>query len=293
VRQSAEDILRRGIASEVHWLPRAPLWTFFADPFVLEEDDGSYTLFAERMNYRKGKGSIWSGRLEPGAQDWAPLIPLLEAEAHMSFPFAFRHQGKAYILCETWEAGGASLYAREEDSRWRFKGLIRLGNRTLVDAALHHDGTLWWLFCMHPGLRPIDNLYAYFAESPLGAWEPHPGNPILRDRSAARPAGPLFRTSDGLIRPAQDCTRTYGGALVLNRVVELSPTAYREEVVRRIAPLEPYAAGLHAICPAGDWTLIDGKRWRFHPLDPIRKLFSGGKSRTRRQRLRATWPAKQ
>ncbi|WP_395022685.1 hypothetical protein [Dongia sp.] len=292
VAQPADDILRNGITAEVRWLPRPPLWTFLADPFVLPESDGRITVFAEHMDYRSGKGSIWSGSFNPaGGDNWIRFAPLLEAEAHMSFPFAFRHEGRAHMLCETWEAGGASLYVREEDGTWRFREFVRPGDRTVVDSVLHHDGQHWWLFCMHPGRRPIENLFLYFSRSPFGPWEPHPGNPILRDRSAARPAGPIFETAQGLIRPAQDCSTTYGGALTLNRIIELSPTAYREEVVRRIAPLPLYQAGLHAICPAGDYTIIDGKRWRMYPLDPLRKLFSGGKSKARRTRLRATWPA--
>jgi hypothetical protein len=290
VEQSADDVLLNGITTAVRWLPRPPLWTFLADPFVLKEADGSCTVFAEHMDYRRGKGGIWSGRFQPDADsNWARLSPVVEAEAHMSFPYAFWHEGKAHLLCETWEAGGASLYVRDDNGAWRFQELLRPGDRTVVDTVLHHDGALWWLFCMHPGRRPIDNLFLYFAPSPLGPWQAHPGNPIVQDRSAARPAGPIFQTSQGLIRPAQDCSRTYGGALTLNRILELSPTAYREEVVRRIAPVAPYAAGLHAICPVGDRTLIDGKRWRMHPFDPVRKLFSGGRSKVRRQRLRAGW----
>lgn len=294
VTQSVDDIVRNGITAEVRWLPRPPLWTFLADPFILRETDGTTTVLAERMNYRSGKGSIWSGRFDPAGGDaWVRFAPLLEGDAHMSFPFAFWHEGRAYILCETWEAGGASLYEREDDGNWRFKDLIRPGGRTVVDSVLHHDDRHWWLFCMHPGRRPLENLFLYFSQSPFGPWQPHPGNPILCDRAAARPAGPVFATSQGLIRPGQDCSTTYGGALTLNRIVELSPTAYREEVLRRIAPHRPYGAGLHAICPAGDYTIVDGKRWRTHPLDPLRKLFSGGKSKARRSRLRATWPAPQ
>jgi hypothetical protein len=292
IEQNVESIVREGITGEVRWLSRPPLWTFLADPFVLEEGDGSRSLFAERMDYRAGKGSIWSARLRPEAgRDWAQFSPLLEAEAHMSFPFAFRDEvGQVTLLCETWEAGGASRFVRSEDGSWQFNGLVRPGERTQVDGVLHQDGKRWWFFCMHPARRPLENLFLYSAESAAGPWRPHPANPILRDRSAARPAGPLIQTSGGLIRPAQDCSTTYGGALVLNRVLELTPTAYREEVVRRIEPIAPYSSGLHAICPAGEQTIIDGKRWRFHPLDPFRKMLSGGRTKARRERLKAAWP---
>lgn len=285
VPQSAEDIARNGLTHPVQWLPRGRLWTFLADPFVLPEGNGTYRLFAERMDYVKGRGSIWSGVIQPEAgRQWVSLAPLLEADAHMSFPFAYTHQGQDHLLCETWETGGASLYARDAGG-WRFKQMLAPGGITVVDAALHHDGERWWLFCCHPGRRPMENLYLYHAPDPIGPWCPHPANPVVRDRAGARPAGPLFRTVDGLMRPSQDCSITYGGALTIKRVVDLTPTTYREEVVRRIAPVRPYSWGLHHLCPAGDFTLIDGKAWRMHPLDPARKLLSIGRAGRRRRRL--------
>jgi hypothetical protein len=92
------------------------------------------------------------------------------------------------------------------------------------------------------------------------------------------------------MRPAQDCTKTYGGAVVVNRIVTLSETQYEEVPVRRIEPIAPYRQGLHTLCPAGPYTLIDGKRWRFHPLDPLRKLLSGRRTERRRRRLRRRKP---
>jgi hypothetical protein len=68
-----------------------------------------------------------------------------------------------------------------------------------------------------------------------------------------------------LYRPAQDCSRTYGGALVLNRVTRLTETAFAEEVAVRVEPdrTGPYPDGLHHFVPFGDVTIIDGKRERF------------------------------
>ncbi|HLO75965.1 MAG TPA: hypothetical protein VK196_05860 [Magnetospirillum sp.] len=291
VEQSAVDIVRNGLTAPVRWLA-PPVWTFLADPFVLPEPDGGWRLFAERMSYIHGKADIWSGRLNPArGRRWVDLKPLLSADAHMSFPFAFEVDGRRYLLCETWEAGAASLYV-EDGGSWRFDTMLTPDGATMVDAALHHDGERWWMFCCHPGRRPMANLYVYHAPHPRGPWTPHPLNPVVRRAASARPAGPLFRDGAALIRPAQDCSATYGGALVFNRVVELSPTAYREEVVRRIGPVQPYGLGLHAICPAGEVTIIDGRRWRMHPLDPLRKLIFGGRAGQRRAELRRLWPVK-
>ena len=67
------------------------------------------------------------------------------------------------------------------------------------------------------------------------------------------------------MRPAQDCSRTYGGAITFNRIVRLTPTAFEEEVVGRLAPEAdgPYPDGLHTISSAGGVTIIDGKVLRF------------------------------
>lgn len=288
VAQSAEDILARGLAVPVRWLPPPPTWTFFADPFVLPEP-GGVRLYAERMDYRRGRGEIWSGPLDTSAARWASLRPLLAEPAHMSFPFAFFRDGVPHLLCETWEAGGASLYSGH-GGVWRPEGRIAPQGRAVVDGALHHDGARWWLFCGHPGADPDAALYLYHAAELAGPWTPHPANPVIRGAGGARSAGPLFTTGLGLIRPAQDCSRTYGGALVLQRVLALTPDEYREEPVRRLDPVVPWGQGLHHLCPAGAVTVIDGKRWRFHPLDPLRKAVSGWRTRRRRALLRRPAP---
>jgi len=67
-----------------------------------------------------------------------------------------------------------------------------------------------------------------------------------------------------LYRPAQDSSETYGGRLVINRVVQLDTHDYREEFVKCIEPLPggPHKAGIHTISAVGpNFTLVDGKRF--------------------------------
>jgi hypothetical protein len=82
------------------------------------------------------------------------------------------------------------------------------------------------------------------------------------DLRSARPAGPLFIMDGALYRPAQDCSVTYGGAVVINRVERLTPEEFVERPVRRLAPATqgPYPHGLHTLSGAGNVTLVDGKR---------------------------------
>src|SRR5207302_269972 len=77
-----------------------------------------------------------------------------------------------------------------------------------------------------------------------------------------RMAGPIIEAGGRVLRPGQDCTATYGGAVVVHEILELTPEAYRERAIARLAPdpAGPYPDGLHTLSAAGGWTLVDGKR---------------------------------
>lgn len=288
VAQSAADIARHGITAPVRWLALPQPRSLLADPFVMAEDDGSLTVVAESMDYHRPRGEIVAGRLQPDAEPWLTLRPLLHHDAHMSYPFPFRDQGRDHLLCETWEAQSASCYVRDGGA-WRFVRAV-LPGRPVIDATLHqHDGR-WWLFCTFRDDGPNTRLHLFHAATPAGPWTPHPANPVVDDISGARPGGPLFMADGRLVRPAQDCSRTYGGALVLKHVVRLDAEGYDEVPLRRLAPIAPYGDGLHHLCPAGDFTLIDGKRWRFHPSVLVHRLRGRRALLDRRQRLAASHP---
>ena len=77
----------------------------------------------------------------------------------------------------------------------------------------------------------------------------------------------LFRDSGHLIRPAQDCSRTYGGAVALNRVDVCTPENYSESTIEFIRPCpgsrNPH--GVHTLSAWGDRTLVDAKREWMNP----------------------------
>ena len=92
-------------------------------------------------------------------------------------------------------------------------------------------------------------------------------NPVVSDVRRARPAGAPFRREGKLIRPGQDCSRTYGGAMSLNLVETLSVSDYREREVQRIEPdWYPRLRATHTINATERFVATDGKillpRWR-------------------------------
>jgi hypothetical protein len=88
---------------------------------------------------------------------------------------------------------------------------------------------------------------------------------VKEDIRSSRPAGTPFFHEGELIRPAQDCSKTYGGRIVLNRVTRLTPTKFEEQQVAVVDPLtdSPYPNGIHTLSAVGNFTMLDAKRLVF------------------------------
>jgi hypothetical protein len=91
-----------------------------------------------------------------------------------------------------------------------------------------------------------------------------------------------------LLRPAQDCSSTYGAAVVPHRIVELTLDRFHEECLGRIGPEidGPYPNGFHTLNVLGERCLVDGKRTVFDPTWILRGRAHGRKVRARRARPR-------
>jgi hypothetical protein len=255
----------------IRWLDVPPGDRFLADPFAIARD-GGLTLLVEQYDYRTAKGHIATARWR-GGRTTGPFSKMMETPVHLSYPYAFEHGGDVYCVPEMSQAKRVELHrAVEFPNRWeRVATLVE--DFAAVDATVfRHDG-LWWLFCARVHQNEWIKLHAFYAGSLTGPWRPHSGNPLKADVRSSRPAGTPFVHEGVLYRPAQDCSRTYGGAVAINRVVRLSPTKF-EETVHRIVSLgadEPYSAGCHTLSAAGDRTVIDGKRLIFKPSEFARE----------------------
>jgi hypothetical protein len=230
VRECSAD----GRVRAVHALANPP-GRYLGDPFPIEVD-GRHFMFVEDYSYATRRGAIAVS--EAGPDDaWSPPRRVLERDHHLSYPFVFEHEGAIYMLPETGEAGRIELHrAVKFPDQWRLQRVL-LDGLTAVDATLHFEDGLVWLFAnVMEGHEDLGHLCLFFSPSLDGEWRPHPRNPVVTDPRRARPAGRLFRRGGVLVRPSQDCLRQYGRAVVLNRVDVLSPSEYRETPFERIEP---------------------------------------------------------
>jgi hypothetical protein len=187
-----------------------------------------------------------------------------------------------YCVPETRGENGVSLYhAVDLPARWERSATLIEGLEAVDATVFEYDGR-WWLFCTDYDEPRHHRLHAFHAPQLAGPYTPHELNPVKIDPRSAGCAGTPFVVDGTLYRPAQDCSRTYGASIVLNRIVELTPTAFREEVAATVAPNASYPAGVHTISSVGGMTLVDGKRRAFTVRRLAWRVMSALRGRGRR-----------
>jgi len=254
----------------VRWLPAPEKYTFIADPFIVERD-GVRALFVETYTEDHGRGAIDVLVLD---DDDAIVrrARAIDRDTHLSYPFPVDIDGTLYLVPENCAGNEVALYrcTRFPDGWERETALFPSFDG--VDTTLFAHGGRWWAFCTRYSRGSTLALNAFYAPSPRGPWSPHALNPIVVDVTAARPAGQPFVVDGVLYRPAQDCSASYGGGLVIARVDELSPTAFRQEIVQShgAAGFGRWSDGIHTVSFASGRFVVDGK----HTYRDARKITS-------------------
>lgn len=234
--------------------PRDRYW---ADPFIATEG-GRHWVFFEELRFRHPRGTIAACEITADGPVGSPRT-VLERPWHLSYPGVFKHDGQWYLLPESGESGQVELFeAVEFPFAWQRSATLLEG--CVADPTLFRYEDAWYLFGSpyRPGESPMSELHLFVADSLHGPYRPHPLNPLITDARHARMAGQLFRAGGDLLRPAQVCVPTYGSAISIRRVLELSPTRFAEEPVQEITPRwDPALEGLHTMNAAGHLSMID------------------------------------
>ncbi|SDO15168.1 glucosamine inositolphosphorylceramide transferase family protein [Halobacillus aidingensis] len=278
VKQPLQDFLSEN-PLEIEWLfPDKKL--YYADPFAYEAD-GELRLIFEEVDHRVVKGFISECHLMNEGEDKGKYIlrkGTMNLPTHMSYPYIVEDGNHYYCIPETSESKKVTLHQWDDETKeWREVKTILKGVAAVDSTIIHWNGR-WWLFCTRASSLQTENyeLHIFYSDHLLGAWKEHAANPVKYDIRSARPAGTPFVRNDVLYRPAQDCSATYGGSIVLNRVEELSPDKFQEEPVSHLKqpPGSLYPDGLHTMSYAREnISLVDGKRIDYHPLNLIKKLY--------------------
>ncbi len=264
IDQSLENILKNNSLNndklKIRWLPKPKNRIFSADPFIFTDKNGNSNILYENYDYRERKGKISSTIIN----DENKTSVAIEENFHLAFPFILNHNNNIYCIPESFESNQVRLYKLDEATgNFQFiKPLIE--NTAVVDPILFKHENLWWLFFTRKDLPGV-NLYAYFSKEFDGNFEEHKNNPIKIDIKSSRPAGAPFYFNGKLCRPVQDCAKTYGDKIHINKIEKLSPQEFSEKTIETLTPIEnsKFYKGIHTINSNGKYTVIDGKRFIF------------------------------
>jgi hypothetical protein len=245
-------------AAGLSWL-EAPPGHYYADPFVISHDGRPY-LFVEDFDLATDKGRISCIKIDQNGSPGPPKVAL-ERPYHLSYPQILVHEGEVFMLPESGCNDTVEIYrAIEFPVRWE---LVRvLFNGPAFDTTvLHHDGLFWFFVTLIDTRYPqCALLVLFYSHSLLGDWTLHPASPISRDIRVARCAGSPFLDQGTWIRPAQDGSETYGGALRYQRILRVDTKVYREESAGTFTTQAiPGATGVHTYNRNGQLEVFDAK----------------------------------
>jgi len=265
VRAAPQRFLEEGFRPDVSWSRYREKDQMVADPCLVPGGE-QLRLLCEEFDWFSESGRILEMRAAAdGSLGWG--VAAIDEPAHMSYPYVFEADGTVYCIPECAQRREIPLYRWDpEEGQWRRDGTLLDGLAALDPTVFEAFGAWWLLHSLDEGAGPW-SLYVWRADHFRGPWTPHPANPVKIDVTSARPAGRPFWFEGRLYRPAQDCRRSYGGALVIHRIEELSLERFEEVPVRRILP-DPswrYRDGFHTLNGCGPWTVIDAKRHCWPP----------------------------
>lgn len=253
---------------------------FFADPFAATWQ-GKTFVFVEDLDHRVGKGVI-SAQQFGDAGPSGPMTPVLEEPWHLSYPFLIEHAGALWMIPESTANRDVAIYRSVRfPDQWERHATLLSGLEAADVTIIRHGGRFYLFAATRDGWGGYsDTLSIFHADDLFGPWRPHAANPILVDRTAARPAGAFAHKGGVLWRPVQDCTDGYGSALGLAEIIELSPTAFRQTVRHVIRPGPRWPGRkLHTLNRCGRLEVIDGSVYR-PKLQAAAKLLEAASARS-------------
>lgn len=210
-----------------------------ADPFLFV-NKGVLYLFYEDVLYKKGKGVIKMLSTKDLINWSAPTNITSEPDTHFSFPYVFEDDGCIYMLPETGSDYNIRLYKAENGNLTSFSPykIIYQEDRTIKDVefvcadnVIYKQDGYYYLFTSYK-TKESYVLELYTSTNLEGPYSSHPNSPIVVSNKYGRCAGSLLEKDGHLYRFAQDCERSYGEQIHLLEIDKLTPTEYKEHIVK-------------------------------------------------------------
>ncbi|MDO1582789.1 glucosamine inositolphosphorylceramide transferase family protein [Rhizobium oryzicola] len=231
---------------------------FYADPFPFEYMGRTY-VFLEEFPYQEGKGVISVTELGEDGSLSPPRV-ILREDHHLSYPNVFEDEGSIFMIPESGSIHEVVLYRAEKfPDRW-VRDCVLIRDHNINDATLvRRDGRYWMFATEKIGKGSASDTLVVFSATQLkGPWLPHKLNPILIDKSGARPGGHVIQEDERLFLPVQDGSEVYGGGLGMREILCLDD---ENVILGNVIQIQPGSAwskkGIHTYNRCGLLEVVD------------------------------------
>jgi len=261
INKPLDQFIENGKEFKVNWLFPLDKSHSCADPFPVKWQDKIY-IFFEMYKIKKNKGEIGLVVFDKSQILVKNIKTIMSKQYHLSYPFIFNYKNEIYLLPESITKKEIILYkAVEFPFAWE-KEAVLIRNFACSDPTIFFYTNFWWLACSGGNGEKNNKLYVFYSEDLYGPWYPHKKNPVKIDIGSARPAGRVFEYKGRLIRPSQDCSKTYGRRIIINEILKLTPFEFKERIIKIINPdyNSCFDKGIHTFNPIGDIIIVDGKK---------------------------------
>ncbi|MBR4960855.1 MAG: hypothetical protein IKY52_08170 [Clostridia bacterium] len=246
-------------------------WRYWcADPHIITENGKTY-IFAELYDRVLRRGVIGYCELrENGVTPWQIALKM---PFHLSYPHLLRKDADIYMIPESYVADEIAVYkAVSFPDCWEKRMVLREHFCAVDSTILEWDRKAYMLTLKFTG--DTERLVLFSMENE--GWKKD-GQTVVENDHQKRPGGHFFFHNGDYIRPAQDCSESYGCALNFYKVTSLDP--YTEELVAKIKPdmlrtdLGRIADGIHTYNRNEQYEVIDLKGYEtdilFYIMRPV------------------------
>lgn len=261
-------------------------WRYYcADPFVFEYNRITY-IFMEVFDRLTQRGAIGYRVLKN--KKISDIKICLKTKYHLSYPFIFSNGTDVYMIPECYQSNRLEVYrAVRFPDKWEPDHII-LNNIALCDTNFFEFASKQFLLTMPLTTFPFcyNELHLYYQKE--NTWFPSAVNPVVFGADHARNGGSLFCDHGRIVRPAQDCSSSYGNSLRFYKIDQVDENRYDESIlcswtINQIKTLgSPLNFdGIHTFNTNRKYDVIDLRRTRV--FQPIKILFLV------RNKIRSTW----
>lgn len=252
VHKPIEEIFKNGIKrGDIKWLKHNFKDRFFADPFLLDEDENNYYILCEEFLFFEEKGKITLLVVDKNDFYLMERKVIIEEKTHLSFPYC-KYKGNV-IIPESSESEKLYEYTINRKTYNIEKKQLIL-DEGVIDAVIYDD----YLYATkHP--NPLSSMYCY-SKAKYEDKYCLPGKKIIKnDLSHSRAAGDFFEINGHVYRAVQDCVGRYGRQSKIVEVVKYGQEYMAKDIIS-INSFEnpPYHQTLHTFNVYKDCIIVDG-----------------------------------